>query len=89
MFYEVIFLATISCLFIASTLLWFVWVPKIIIRSVVVQLTQELLVRDDRLDKVKNAIGRALITNETALDPENLDEEIGFIDEELGYDDSK
>jgi len=72
-----------SSVFLLATALWFFFIPRVIIRAVVIQISEELVVRDERLETVKRAIGRALVTNETALDIEDLDEEMGFFDEEI------
>jgi len=70
-------------IFVLITFVWFLVIPKLIIQAVVLQISEELVVRDERLDRVKNAIGRALVTNETALDVEDLDDEMGFFNEEI------
>jgi len=72
-----------SSVFLLATALWFFFIPRVIIRAVVIQISEELVVRDERLETVKRAIGRALVTNETTLDIENLDDEMGFFDEEI------
>jgi len=77
---NIIFFLTIAVLFFVCTGIWFIVVPRIIIRAVIVQITKELIIRDERLEGVKKAIKRAMISNETSLDPDNLNERIGFPD---------